>query len=182
MVNPLLGENSPKFPSIDDLEKEFYSTLQAIRDQYPTCFSIPQLNAATEATQKLFPDYQDNAPRRITAPDGDTFVCWRLTHTLLDFIHYFLSPKQDNLLTRKQVRDKMSSFKNQINQHLDITLTQAEVNDIETAKAQYKMKFSKSGEMLLQLAKANAKLSKTSKNEEERPPLDRGSNPGKHLG
>jgi len=176
VVNPLLGENSPKFPSIDDLEKEFYSTLQAIRDQYPTCFSIPQLNAATEATQKLFPDYQDNAPRRINALVGDTFVCWRITHTLLDFIHYFLSPKQEDLLTRKQVRKQMSTFKTQIESG-DIKFTQDEVNDIETAKAQYKMKFTKSGEMLLQLAKANAKLTKTSKKEEERPTLKDIENP-----
>ena len=180
VVNPLLGKNPPKFPSIDDLEKEFYSTLQAIRDQHPTCFSIPQLDAATKATQKLFTVYQDNAPRRITAPVGDTFVCWRITHRLLDLIHYLFSHKQENMLTRKQVRDKMSSFKKQIEGGKDIKLTQDEVKKIETAKAQYKMKFSKSGEILLQLAKANAKLPETLKKEEERPPLGRGSNPPRH--
>ncbi len=180
VYNPLLGgKNPPKFPSIDDLEKEFYSTLQAIRDQYPTCFSIPQLDAATEATQKLFPDsdYQDNAPRRINAPVGDTFVCWRITHTLLDFIHYlFLYQKQENLLTREQVRDKMSSFKKQIESG-KITLTKEEVNKIETAKDKYKMRFSESGNLLLQLAKANAKLSQTSKKEERSPSFDSGHRP-----
>ena len=180
MYNPLLGENSPQFPSIEDLEKGFYSTLQAIRDQHPLCFSIPQLDAATEATQKLFPDYQDNAPRSLTAPVGDTFVCWRITHTLLDLIHYLvLSNKQENLLTREQVRDKMSLLKMQIKNREDITLTQDEVKKIETAKDKYKMRFSKSGNILLDLAKANAKLPQTLKKKERSPSFDSGHTPPK---
>ena len=181
VYNPLLGENSPQFPSIEDLEKGFYSTLQAIRDQHPLCFSIPQLDAATEATKKLFPAYQNNAPRSLTAPVGDTFVCWRITHRLLDFIHYILPKKQENLLTREQVRDKMSLFKTQIESGQDITLTQEEVKKIETAKNEYKMRFSKSGDILLELAKANAKFTQTLKKEGRSHSFDSGHTPQPKL-